>query len=407
MGRRILVGLALFALLFTFYFTVGHVLGQATGVFDNEWLSIDSHRVARIIGDPTYVASRHRQLAHPLFELLLRPLGVPLSRAFGMDRVTLALNAACAALGILGFLALLRLAGLSRPWAAGWSLLLALSTVHLLYGSLPETFIFSFAGLTLPPLVFLGVRSDRRFAPALAAVTALATGVTVTNFVFGAIWLVVRLWRRPRREQLRHALVFAAVFTALFGGGLLLKRALWADMGPFLGRDLVSAHSYWISIDALRQPAAFFSSRLPYFFVYGVVAPSIVPNPGSPWDKFGLAAGAVPARWIVAVAAYAVLVAGSLFALWRTRLWASRLFAGLAAYLAFNVVLHSFYGTGEPHLYGAHWVFAWLAMLALPFAADREVLPRSSPAFRVLAGSFVATLVLVTLNNLWFLRGIG
>ena len=78
----------------------------------------------------------------------------------------------------------------------------------------------------------------------------------------------------------------------------------------------------------------------------------------------------------------------------------------LALYFLFNVGLHLVYGVDEPHLYGAHYVFALIGMLALPLT---ELDLDSHPArgelelLRYLAYGVTA---LVAFNNLSFVYGI-
>jgi peptidoglycan/LPS O-acetylase OafA/YrhL len=173
-------------------------------------------------------------------------------------------------------------------------------------------------------------------------------------------------------------------------------------MQPLFGADMISSHATWIDLGLLKHPISCLAEQLPYFFVYNVVAPDIVPNPGNPWDKYGLA-GSIPTTWILAVALYVPLVLGAAYALWKTQRFKSRLFVTLALFLGFSIVLHLFYGASEPHLYAAHYTFAWVAMLACAFSADGAARRLPAGVSALLVAVLTATCALVAVNNLSFL----
>jgi hypothetical protein len=395
-----------FALLFALYFSVGQSLTKATRVFRTEWLSIDSPKIALILSDPSYSPPRHRQLAHPLFKLFFRPIGAPLAARFRAATVSVAFNAFFAAAGIVAFLAFaqrLRLSG-SVAWLYSW--LLGISTVHILYGAFPETFIYSFASLMLMPLLYVGIRSDRGFVAALALATFFAVGITVTNIVFSLLWLGARLWSLPRRQQLRFVAAFGALSTALLLGGLVLHGVVYPADEPFLSNDFFSAHAEFLGLELSEHPLSFVGERLVYFFVHSIIAPSIIDNPHSQWAMYGLELAAIPATWPPTFLLYLAFFGLTLHIIYLERLYRDRVFAVLALYFAFNFGLHLIYGTEEPHLYGAHYTFALVGMFAFALRQPSPGRPGLSRKQRVLKGLLLGFCLAVSVNNFAFLYAI-
>ncbi|MCZ6807129.1 MAG: hypothetical protein O7F08_09265, partial [Deltaproteobacteria bacterium] len=395
--------LPLFVLLFLFYFTIGQTLARSTHIFRTEWLSIDSPKIARTLTDPRYVPPKHRQLAHPLFALFFRPIGTPLARAFGGAHVAIAFNAFFAAAGLIAFLAVLRQLGLPEHLAWTYSSLLGVSTVHLLYGSLPETFIYAFASLVLMPLVFLGIESDRRFVGALAVVTFFSAGITLTNGVFGLLWLGARFWSHPKRQQLQFALAFAGLTVAMLVAGLAMQASLYPRLTAFASPDFFGSHARFLSNEVFEHPLSFVGERLPYFLVHSVIAPAIVDNPHGTGDRYGLDLQAIPITWFPALLLYLPFVGMSLYVVYKDRRYANRPFVVFALYFAYNVCLHMFYGASYEHLYGAHYAFALVGLFAFAFYARGDNDHGLSREQRILRGLLLGLCLAVTINNLAFL----
>ena len=346
-----------------------------------------------------YEAPKHRQIAHPLFHLFFRPMGVPLARRFGSELAAIGLTALMAALGIVAFLHFLIRVGVDRKSSWVLSGALAVSTAHVVYGSLPETFIFSFASLMVMPLLFVGIDSDRRFVRAHAIATVFSVGVTITNAVPSALWFLARVWRQERQEQLKNAAIWGGLVLALFGAALFVQDTIYPPHTPFFSSVLVREHRYFVSDEVLSRPVSFFLERAPQFFVHSIVAPSVVANPLSRFQTLGLEAGAVRPSWFVAALLYLLVVGFAALALYRSRSYRSPIFVVLATYFLFNVALHLVYGVTEVHLYVAHYTFALLGMIAFGYRGragpdDADVGPSG-----VARAALVAFAVALAVNN--------
>jgi len=165
----------------------------------------DADIPSRII-DLTRVQGPHpRSQYHPLFVLLLNPLGFGLRALLrsglgveGSGRVAaIALCSAAGGVAVALFARLLLGLGLPPLRAALWTLVFGLSASQLVFASLPESWAFS--GLALVALFTLGVRPrPPRDGLVLAGIAAF--GMAVTNL--GAAALVRARWllaeRRPR-----------------------------------------------------------------------------------------------------------------------------------------------------------------------------------------------------------------
>lgn len=388
------------------YFGLGKLLVRATHVFRTDWLSIDAGKVASLITNPWAWQFKHTQVAHPLFQAYFGTFGSPTGRWLGVENTTLLNNAAFGAAGLVFFLFFLEGLGVGRRVATMLTVLLGIGTVHLLFGSVPETFIFSFAGLALMPLAYVAIRSERFFVLGLVAATVFAVGVTITNIVFSILWLGARFWRHPRTIQVRAAAVFGATSLALFVTALWLQNIRYPPRVSFLEGGVVREHRYFLSAEVLTSPLSFMAERVPYFVLHPIVAPSIVENPGNPWDMYGMDRTTITPIWLLAALVFSTFVILATREIWRRRAYRDPVFVVLSLYVGYNFLFHMFYGSDEIHLYGAHYTFALVAMLAFAFRSTPDDPDARAEPPKALVGLLAATCLVVAANNVRFVTEI-
>ncbi len=363
----------------------------------------DADIPSRII-DLTRVQGPHpRSQYHPLFVLLLNPLGFGLRALLrsglgveGSGRVAaIALCSAAGGVAVALFARLLLGLGLPPLRAALWTLVFGLSASQLVFASLPESWAFS--GLALVALFTLGVRPrPPRDGLVLAGIAAF--GMAVTNL--GAAALVRARWllaeRRPRAivVGLARYLSLVLLLTALLA---TLQAVVYPGTTPFY-RPEILARDDRLSFALPRTPWAFVE-RLPevaaHLLFFDLVAPRLlVTETGTPRTIVDFPE-ASPAAFRATGAVHAVLWSALLLlavsGLARTR---DPLIIALALWLASQAALHMIFGTSL-FLYSCQWTFAVVALTAV---GTERLGPRRS-----LDAALLALVALQAVTNTAFL----
>jgi len=339
---------------------------------------------------------------HPLFVLLLNPLGFALRaglRGLGVEAsgrvAAIALSAAAGGAGVALFSVLLRGLGVASLRVVLWSLVFGLSASELFFGSLPESWIFS--GLSLLVLFALGTR-PRPPRDGLIAAGTTAFGMAVTNLAAAglvrACWLVSEGRVGRLVGGLARYLSLVLLATALLSA---LQSVLYPGASPFYRADPLAREDRQSFVGTF-EPAALAERAgdvLSHLFFFNLTAPRLlVTETGTPrttvdFPDPSLAAlrpeGAVHAvLWTVLL-----LLAGR--GLVRVR---EPLPLALLLWLALQAALHLVFGTSL-FLYSCQWTFALAALAAV--GTDRL-----GPA-RALDLSLLALVGLQALANTSFL----
>lgn len=306
-------------------------------------------------------ASLTEFMQHPAFFLVWRPVGLALTKLFGLftsgsQAAVLAVQAlicSAAAVGQAMLYATVRRFGASRASALLPVLLLTLATSATLV-VVPEHWAMA-QGLMLSACFVAAWpgRPDRRRIIVLAALLALIAATTVTNIVLGAALAIpvaaAAGMRRPDRRVLT-GLGFAAVVSVIAAG--FVVRSL-PNIAGFLNLRLAEA-----PLRALEYGA------------FGLIAPIVGPVPYASIERQHLALSYEPVsfgmystlQWIGVVAWCILLVLGASRAL-RDR-QTRPLAAALVAWVGFNLVFHNLWGD-EFFLYSAHWAWALVLLVAI------------------------------------------
>lgn len=357
---------ALFLLFFALYMILGHRLG-ATGVFPHED-SIFQSDTWRTLGDLTEPGGDHyRTKVHPLFVLFFNALGHRLLLATGSHLLATSIliaaaGALCVVIAHVFFTALGH-----RPLAAlSLSSLLGLSASHLVFASLPDTFIFTALGLTV--CAWLVARRPGS-VPESALAVLFSLGITITNLMpsgllFAASARGASGWVRGFRKS--AALLLLVLLAAV--GLSFVQKSLYPSANLFFVPEAFREDvGYTFVPRSVPQAWERAASLLEHVGLFGLVAPRprVWTPPGSdvPWVTFqgaGLAAydGTGRAALVLLLMAYGLAGYGII----RQRLWREPVLQGLALAAASLVVLHFFYGD-DLFLYSCSWVVLVLGIV--------------------------------------------
>jgi len=399
---RSAVGLLFFALFFVLYFSMGEALAPSR-LFGRADLVLGTD-VPRVIADLTrFDANHYRTKVHPIFVILLNPLGLLLKELLGMPRLAaITMNAAFAALGVALFHGVLRRWEVAAPRAALWSVLFGLSASQLFFGAVPETYAFSGASLLLLFALFAsGGAAGWRFV----AASVFSFGMTVTNLAV-AVWLRALaladsggLW--PLIPRLVRYTAAVVGITAALG---MLQAWRYPRAKLFFGPAALQEETQYAFLPAgpsdLARRAAYLAAN---GMLFNLAAPTLhVDKIGHRYPVTTFARpgpGALrPAGALHALLWLALVGAASAWAT-RQRLHRQTRFQALIGCLGFHLALHFLYGE-TLFLYSCHWTFAVLALAALVLEHWLGARPGRATRAVSLLGALIA---LQAANNAAFL----
>jgi hypothetical protein len=361
--------------------------------------------VPRVIGDLTLVESKHyRTKVHPLFVLLLNPLGATLTLITRSPLLSaLLLSSLAGALCVLLARAFFERMGVGPPRSLLYSALLGASATHLVFGPVPETFVF--AALSLVLLYLLAARhpgSLDYFVPA----GVFALGMVTTNFVQSVVVFAFSASRgRLSRPVLRKLLAFGSLVLAWSAGLSMLQGVIYPSSVPFFLPDAYQEDLRYLA--PLDEPGALAERAtrlLAHLFLYNLVAPAPhvwrTTTREGPWVSFDAPAEPMsdPLFLIASGVWLFLLLWGLQRFLTRNDPWRP-IQNSLAVCLLLNFFLHLVYGN-DLFLYSANWTFLLVAWAALSLHPIEHA---GGTAQRLRDMLLVSFLMLEVLNNGRFL----
>lgn len=402
----------LFVLFYITYFSIGSFLLAETLLNHNDILfGADIIRVAREMTD---FDNEHTKTAtHPLFVIILNPIGKTLAQFFSSGEfAAMVINNFFGALCIVLFYILLRKIGLNKFRGFLFSLMLGTSSSHFVFGSIPETFIISAAGIVVLLLIYLFLKENKDFIKAYFPAAILSFGITIISIIPSTIIFLSRFNGLQIRKRLLLTILFIlAVFFLVWGFAVIQKSIYPTPLPGFPSLKLY----YWlmlgeVNFEFFKNPLGITSRAVPHFLFYDVVAPDIGPNFRDPWykdedikpimlmpvEKFNLIK-------LSAYSLFALLILVSSFLIIKFKLYRNKIFIILGSYLFFIFCLHLFYDKAELFLFSCHYTFPWITLLALPFKSDIW----SGKKFDSWLNLFlIISLAFIAINNLLFIKNI-
>jgi hypothetical protein len=401
----VLLAASLLVLFAALYLAIGLPM---LGPMVTHHMSVDGADSEAIIAMLTrYEESYYNTGRHPLFVILLNPLGQLLGMVTGSKELAaLLLNVICGAALPALFFAILRAVGLNKFDAALFCVLLGISAGYLIFSSIPETYIFSaFSVLALIGIhVFSG--ADRTFLAWFVPASIISFGMSVANLA--AITIV--LFFRYRNLGLPKRILMLAVanlgVVAVAAALALLQGTIYRNPRFFFGSEPYTDPGEFFTLDLFTKPLGHLKSYLPDLLVNGVIAVRGVASDVVFFEDyftgdhlillfFGERGEAFRSE---AVLAWVLLAAFSLVFILRHQLHRQVVFLIFGAYLLTNVLLYLVYDPQEIFVFSPTFTFALIALVAMPF---RSLRGNSALVGRSL---LVLALILVAINNTLFIE---
>lgn len=277
--RSVLCGIAIFATFFILYFYMSLALSK-TGAF-KEFSILFQFDTPRVINDMTTFSAKHgRTNVHPLYVLLINPIGELVEILIG-SHLTAAvfLNSFLGALGVtLGYIFFLSLRNKIID-AVLLTFLFGISTSQLILSIVPETYSLAICSLLVTYILF--VQSIKKETPhlllwVLAGVFSL--GVTTTNFIQTAICFgISNITFSERNKWLtwgRKMLVFSVgvlSITTLFS---IIQKGIYPTSIPFYLPEVYLKEMQYASTLVFQKPVAVIAQLFKHFFWVNIVGPS-------------------------------------------------------------------------------------------------------------------------------------
>jgi len=375
-------GIVLALAFFAVYTYLGLQLNFPNKDTTDNFLDADNYPWMKRISEPGGFNYEMRG-PHPFAYFIFRPLG-SLLNLFTHDPPfsAILLNTFTGALCILLAWMFIKRQFQDSIYASLIASLLGLSTAHIFFGSVIETYIFSAAAM----IAFFLLLQSRGSMNSLAGVSLLTFGITLTNFVQNFIGFVVQTLKVSRDTfwaSVKEIIRFTGL-TISIGVLLSLIHAAWYPSSKlfFLLSDTQAEKDFAYSI--FQEPAWRATGRVILLvrtiLLYTIIAPKpyvfykevggtfprlnffkIVPGTFSYSAYDGLGNLLVMA-WMLSLLAAGVMFLANLIRVKRVDLPLA-----FALCILFNFILHINYGY-EPFLYSPDWAYALIFFIAFSLA---------------------------------------
>jgi len=399
--KSLLIPIALFFVFFSVYFIISGQL-QASGAFD-EFDVLFEMDTPRAIEDMVVLREDHsRTRVHPLYVLMVNPVGAALAWLVG-DEVLAAriLNSALGALGVALAFAFFTRYGRSAFDATILASLFGVTASQFFISAIPDTISLGVVSLILLYTLFLTSLREKRlhYLPwFLAGIFTL--GVTTTNFAQAGILFFIANLNAHSNNRIGRAILHSAVYgLAVMTAGAalaLLQKAIYPTTALFFLPQSFTGELGYASPLFFEQPRIVLSYLVRTFLLINITAPAPrffeIPGLQNPGVTFAASSDYSLIGWT----ALAQWVGLMLFCIAKILSKKQNLifFIGIGVCLAFNFLLHSFYGVTptriELFLYTGNLTFLVMTPLAEAF------LPKWDNVFRIL---LLALLVMLAINN--------
>jgi hypothetical protein len=366
----------------------------------------------RGIQDSAVFTARHaRTHVHPIYVLLVNPIGSSLSYLLYPGSAAVLLNAFTAAAGVALAFVFFTIFSHNPFNASLLSLIFGFSMSQLVFGSVPDTTSRAVCSLILTYVLFLlslrGAKVGLRYwIPA----GILSLGITITNFAQTVICFTVAVWIRSgdartyaaivRRVSVYVAAVIGATAVAALAQKMIYPGSRLFFKVAILRRELEQYADYLI----FEDPGRVVGLLAKHFFLVNLAAPLpsiyLLPNKEVPSVTFAVSWSYLPIGWVAAVIGVA-FIGYSISRVFSPSCANRSFLIGILLCLLFNLFLHCFYGMAEREVielfvYSGNFTFLVL-MLAGSCSESSSHLVRYSLAVWAL---------LLGINNSWVMRAV-
>ena len=406
--NQIYAGISLFIVFFCLYFIASGFLEKASAF--EEFDILFEMDTPRVIEDMTVFREDHsRTRVHPLFVMMVNPLGTLLTRLTQSGILTARiLNSVFGAFGVaLAFFFFLRY---SRETIDALLLasLFGVSTSQLFLSSIPDTISLAVCSLILTYILFyFSLKSKKIYFLWWFLAGMFSLSVTTTNFAQTAICFFIASLNSSSEKKLLKS-VWASVkygvvvLTAAIGLSLIQK-VIYPTTDLFFLPQAYEAEFVYASTLIFQRSRYVVVHLIKNFLMSNIAAPAPMifeihglENPGV---TFGASHDYSWIGWVVVILWLGLM----LFSVLKILLEKKNLpfYLGLAACLLFNFLLHAFYGVTEKRielfLYTGNLTFLLITPLAEVFLPGREKLTRVVLVLFILLMAINNILVMKTL----------
>lgn len=374
--KNALLLFCLFAIFYSLYFYLGFLLSQ-TKAFSGFNILFE-YDTPRVIGDIASFSSNHgRTSIHPIYVLLVNPLGCSLSYLIHSKLLAaVIINSFFGAASVV--LAFIFFRIFSRNYFD--SLLLSgifgLSMSQLITGAVPETFSLAILSLMITYILFL-VDSEKKNLHfrlwVLAGIFSL--GITTTNFMQTLICFIsitICLPKDNTKKLFNLINIFIFVATVVFAVGLLaiIQKMIYRSATLFFLPKSFGEEICRLSPFIILHPFQMITQVFKHFFFVNVIGPlpflhttgRIIPSIHF-YDSWNY----LLVGWLGTILWLGFLCVG-VFKNLRENKEKHLFFTGILSCLLFNMILHSFYGIikerPELFIYTSHFTFLVLIYLS-------------------------------------------
>jgi hypothetical protein len=318
---------------------------------------------------------------HPLI-LIYNPIGQLLTlitKSHGMS--ALLMTVAAGIITQLLFFSYLRKCDLSSLRAFLFTFLLGSSFSHLLFGAIPESFIFTAASIIGLLLINISIKEDKRFYAAFLPASILAFGMSMTNLIPITLILFNRFYKR-------RGFTFCVKATSVITGIVILSTTILAGIqtmtyGSTYFLDIHDGH-FSGAIELLSFPIVddTFTSLhvyVPNLFLNNMIGPHsytleihnyVCYYTGDHPVILPAYFTAQPNTRLLAIFGYLGLLALTLFNGLRKSIFRNGQFKLLGAYYAYCFVFHNVFDPSESIVHSNLYTFPLVGMMALSFSSS-------------------------------------
>jgi hypothetical protein len=406
--RTLLAGIWLFVFFFCFYFTASFLLSQINFFkLDDVVFEID---FLRAINDIVSFSAEHgRTSVHPLYVLIINPLGCFLKVLFHSDIVAaMLINSFYGAFAVLFVFLIFFLFGRDHVNSILLSCLFGFSMSQLVSSTLPHTSSLATFTLLLTYTLFLvSLKEKKLFFWVWVLAGILSFGITATNIMQTLICFGVCVFVTKRNEKIKLSLwssFFSFIFLVVIISALLsiIQKIVYPSSRLFfLPKSYLDELQYASSL-IVHQPFLVTAQILKHFFLVNIVSPKL--------SVFTLAGYSAPAvtlsnsgeyyliGWVAVLLWLFVFLKGIL----KMYMNINRelfFYIGIFLSLAFNFVFHASYGIAEKGRiellsYTGNFTFLVLLLLA-GYSFSNKISEKA-----ILAGLVILTFC----NNIYIMK---
>jgi hypothetical protein len=380
-----LSGLSLSASFFGLYLLIGSILNSHGFDVDDIFFDSDGF-IWRFRLTTDHWQDFYWRSVHPLALLILRPSVNLLSLFlhgdvyFAAIVLTALAGAACV---FLAWMFLKEIFQNSAP-ALIMAFLLGISTSHLIFGSLIETYIF-LAVATL--LFFVIIQRKIKSLPLLISVGVATMGVTLTNFAQTVIALF------GSKPDVKSTIKYIFVVVALVVSLTLASNLFYPNASPyfFVPSSFIAEEQNVRAVSLNRAQAL---TRA--FLFNNIAAPEpLLSHKDIPFTQFRfyraedhkISEYSTPLQSVTGWTWFALLAVAAIFFIKDFKSHNIRLALSLLGCVLFNLLIHLRYGK-ELFLYSPNWTYAVILLLGISW---KNLLPRKW--FQILLSAFLFLLM--------------